>query len=392
MRSRARWAAAAVIAALTGACTTPLAEATSWSAVPLPDGAVAVTVTAYEADLLVGTHSSADPPAPGLLRRQGQSWQPLPVRPTSGYARQATWLSIQAEADGSLVAVGGARGGAHSNVRWTVWRGAPGDGLTEEPQAFEVFGGWGAGDQLAVVATASGPMLVGSWQSAQSGLDVAVWLARGQAWVRQPAAGTARESRPDLIAGPRSATDDGAGAVVVGSVLALRAGSVLQTPAVWTSERGDTGWRRIDLPSGGQAGEAASATCTVGSCAVVGWVGEQVAVWRLEAGVARRVEGLTSIPATSGTPIIAAARSDGRTAVLVGQGSGSVLVTEGSSGWTSRPGPAGNVTAFAVAGPSEYAVTSSVDGTVTLWCFQDGVDGGPGASARAGASSPRSAC
>lgn len=338
-----------------------------WSAVPLPAGVEPVTLTAYGSDLLVGTRTTTDPGAPGLLLRRDGQWTTLPVLPTSGYAQQATWLSIEPEADGSLVAVGGARGGAHANVRWTVWRGRPGEGLTEQVQGFTVFGGWGAGDQLAVLVTSVGPMLLGSWQSDAAGLDAAIWQPEGPRWVRRPSSGTALASRADLLVGARSGVGAGAGALVVGSVIPLGEGGVAQTPAVWMSERGNAGWARTDLPSAGVIGEAVSARCS-GTCIVAGWVGERLALWRLEGPRAARLgEAVVDLPASYRTPIPAPALRDGRAVVLVGEGDTGGLLREGESGWDRQPGPPGTARQFALVGGSGYAVTTTDDGAATLW-------------------------
>lgn len=341
----------------------------AWSALPMPAGVVPVTLTAYGSDVLVGTRTGEDSGAPGLLLRRGDRWVPLPVRPTSGYAQQATWLSIEAEHDGSLVAVGGARGGAHSNVRWTVWRGRPGDGLTEQVQGFTVFGGWGAGDLLAVLVAGSGPMLLGSWQSTGAGLDAAIWLPEGEQWVRQSSEGTALGSRPDLLVGARSGTGLGEGAIVVGSVIPLGDGGGIQAPAAWMSARANAGWRRIDLPSARQAGAASSVSCAA-DCTVLGWVGERLAAWRVDAGGARRLDGIPEVAVSYQTPLAAPALRDSRAIVLVGEGdAGSVLLRERPTGWVASPGPPGTATQLALVGPTLYAVTTSGSGS-TLWTAQ----------------------
>ena len=196
---------------------TPLA----WAAVGLPAGHAPVTLTAYQAGVLVGTHVGDAPGVPGLVALRGASAASLPVTPASPYGKEATWLSIEVTPDGALVAVGGARGGAHSNVRWSVWRGDSG-GLHEQEQVFSTFGGWGAGEQLGVIPTDARPMLLGSWESKGAGLDADIWLPVGQDWVRQDPHGTPLASTATLLVGPRAGAARGRGAVVVGSVVDLR--------------------------------------------------------------------------------------------------------------------------------------------------------------------------
>jgi hypothetical protein len=64
-----------------------------------------------------------------------------------------------------------------------VWSGSD-TGVHEQPQAFSTFSGLGAGDLVDAVLTPAGAALVGSWQSADAGLDIAVWTAEGDTWSR----------------------------------------------------------------------------------------------------------------------------------------------------------------------------------------------------------------
>ena len=58
--------------------------------------------------------------------------------------------------DGAVDLVGGAPAGAHSNTRWSTWRGDAA-GVRELPQPFATFGGWGAGALVSLVQTPSAP-------------------------------------------------------------------------------------------------------------------------------------------------------------------------------------------------------------------------------------------
>ena len=100
-----------------------------------------------------------------------------------------------------VIAIGGANGGAHANVRWTTWAGTAA-GVVELPQSFYTFGGWGAGDLVEAVVTPSGDALVGSWGGARAGLDTAVWTFADRTWTRQDPAGTHSRAPPTCWPGP----------------------------------------------------------------------------------------------------------------------------------------------------------------------------------------------
>ena len=118
-----RWVALAGIAtvcALSSACSPPRGD--DWTALAPPStqvGAV-LTLTTVGDVLVAGTTTGSG--EPGLQVFAAGTWTSRPVRPTTPYGRVAQWLSIVDSSDGGLLAIGGARGGAHSNVRWSVWR------------------------------------------------------------------------------------------------------------------------------------------------------------------------------------------------------------------------------------------------------------------------------
>ena len=142
------------------------------------------------------------PSTPRAPRRRS----PQPAVP---YAPVARWYSVAT--DGTrIIAIGGANGGAHANVRWTTWSGTPA-GVDELLQSFYAFGGWGAGELVDAVITPGGDALVGSWGGAKAGLDAAVWTFADRVWTRQDPAGTALESTATVLVGPRGATRDGDG-------------------------------------------------------------------------------------------------------------------------------------------------------------------------------------
>lgn len=366
MTRGARAAAAASASALALALTACGAPAPAWTAVPLPGDVAAVTLTAYGDALLVGTRATGGVPSPGLVLLRGDDVTSLGVAPATGYGREATWLSVAVDPAGGLVAVGGQRGGAHSNVRWTVWRGSTEAGMTEQEQSFATFGGWGAGELVGAVAAPAGPALVGSWESKQAALDVAVWLPTGTTWIRQESAGTALESTGEALAGPVAATSDGARILVTGSLVRLGDGSVRRQPAVWRSPGGASAWSRVDLPDGGSSGEASAAVCRPGTCVVAGRVDDRVAAWRLDGG-AQRLDGLPDT-AIGDHDALCVAWLAGEEAVLaVPDAAGSRLLRQRGSSWEPLPGPPGPVRSLAIVGRVGYAVAPDSSGVDRLW-------------------------
>ncbi len=330
-------------------------------------GAV-ITLTAIGDRLVAGMVGGDGRPSVDVLR-DGR-WSSLPVSPVSPYGREARWSSIAAGSDGRLVAVGGARGGAHSNVRWSVWRGSVTTGLIEEEQLFSTFGGWGAGELVGPVVTRQGPLLIGSWESARAGLDVAVWLPDGATWLRQSSAGTALESQPDAMLGARSVTPWQSGALISGSVLRLGNGGIRKVPSVWRAQSPRSGWTREELPDSGASGEATAATCEGEGCTVVGSVDGHLAIWRLDAAGSRRLGGIPSVAVRESDEIPAPVFVNGTAVVLVtdhDQAGNSTLIWAGPSGWSRGPGPAGAVVSFAALGATLYAVCRHGDTPWQVW-------------------------
>ena len=176
---------------------------------------------------------SASRPRLTVLEADGGSRE-VEVTAVSPTAFQAKWL-VAAPRGSTVDLVGGAPAGAHSNTRWSTWRGDAA-AVRELPQPFATFGGWGAGALVSLVQTPSAPVIVGSWESGGAGLDIAVWHPQGERWVRASSAGTALAEQPDRRwSSARGATADRDGVLVVGSVTLLGDGSVTQRPAVWRS-------------------------------------------------------------------------------------------------------------------------------------------------------------
>ena len=370
--------AGAVLLVLAGCTTTPgpasvgetgtrvSGPALTWSRVSLPGEAEPVTVTAAGSGLLVGARSVTGRVKPRLIRVASDgSSREVPLVPRSGYAFEARWSSVVSDGH-RIVAVGGAPGGAHSNTRWTTWSGTNA-GVTEIPQPFDTFGGWGAGDLIGPVLTTAGPVVAGSWQGARSGLDAAIWLPSGARWVRQPSAGSALESTPGLLVGPRSATSAGAGVVLAGSALHLADGTVRQSAAVWRSRRLGAGWARVDLPGSGARGEAVSAECSGAGCVVAGYVDDTLALWRLSGSAGVRLRDVPQVAADPRSLIPAPLAFGSRIIEVASAGPHMVVLAGDEQRWILSQGPVGRVAASALAGGWLYVIADPAAGPASLW-------------------------
>ena len=179
----------------------------AFTKVDLPAGSgVPVLLSPAKDTLLIGTRRDGQPLVPGLLRRGPDGTvADIPGQAASPYGLIARWFSIVSDGD-RIFGVGGENGGAHGNVRWSVWNGQP-SAITEKAQAFSTFSGYGSGELTDVVLTPSGPVILGTWQSVKAGYDLATWLPQGDDWNRQESAGTLLESSLDELGFPVSATD-----------------------------------------------------------------------------------------------------------------------------------------------------------------------------------------
>ncbi|GAA2097948.1 hypothetical protein GCM10009841_10580 [Microlunatus panaciterrae] len=349
-----------------------------WSRVALPDG-LDPTVLALlpgsggaAAETLVGAQLTTNPPAPRLLRvTAGETVSPIPLEPVSPYARVAQFRAL--DSDGSrVVALGGRSGGAHGNVRWTVWTGTRA-AVREHPQTFETFGGQQAGALVDIVLTDRGPVVVGSWTGTAGGLDAAVWLPRGDTWLRRDSTGTPLASSKTRLVLARAAVADGAAVVIAGSTIRLADG-VRQGAAVWRADSPDGDWRRTDLPDPGGRSEAQSVACSGDACWVAGQVDGRLALWSLMASSAAR----TTLPDTAVDPSGPAARvvsGPARTVVAYSQdGHSRVLLgpSGGAGGWSRRTGPDGDLVDAVLQQSRLYLLTRRGTGPAELWLAELG--------------------
>ena len=318
----------------------------TWSKVDLPAGAEPVALTASGPDLLIGLRGRSATTAPELLVHtpDGRS-RSVPVRQAGMYEYPTTWYSIAADGD-RLLAISGAHGGAHANVRWMVWTGTK-TGLVERPQPFSTFGGYGAGELYAAVLTPAGSALMGSW-AGKAGHDAAVWLPKDDRWLRQRSTGVL-ESTAGLQVGPRSGTSVGASVVLVGSAIRLAPGVVEQRATLWRSASVNQGWRRLELPDAGQRSEAVAVSCTVRRCLVNGFVDGKLALWTVEGDTATRLPGVPEIAVEDKDDLPAPLDVDGAAVQVISDGGRVKVLRNRDAGWAVRDSEGPQVPAIRVA-------------------------------------------
>jgi hypothetical protein len=337
--------------------------ALEWRELRLPEGLDAVALAGAQDALVVGAQAPSQPRA-RLLVLRGENWREIPVAPESPYAFQARWLSLALHGD-SIEAVGGARGGAHANYRWTAWTGTwagPSPGLKELPQPFGVFGGWGAGDLTGVGFAGDRPFIAGAWQSERTGNDVSVWTRTGARWNRGDSTDTALGSTPTTLNGARSITTTGEGLALAGSVTDLGAGSVTVVPAVWRMSVARAEWAVTRLPASGNLAEAHGAACQGQDCLVAGVDDGRLAVWDL-AGDSASAKPIPQVA----VPDEAAVPPPVRTSAIQAVAAPGRLVLRSTSGWTQRTAPPGEPTALAAVRDTLYLVTTDASGHGRLW-------------------------
>jgi hypothetical protein len=339
----------ATLAACSGKDKPAAAPAVAWSKVDVGT-AEPVVLRAYGDQLLVGLRHRGARVVPEVVLLDGDQRTPIAVKPNpaSPYASEAIWYSIAYDGK-QLLALGGAAGGAHSNVRWTVWTGSVRTGLVEHPQEFNTFGGQSAGALYGAVITPSGGRaLLGSWGGVETGNDGAVWLPQGDAkWIRQDPAKTALQSTPSLLVGPSFGTTLGDSIVLVGSSVRLAPNVVAQEAAVWRSTKLNQGWSRVALPEPGDRSQAVTASCAK-DCVISGYVDGQLAIWQLDsAGTAKRLAGVPSIPVGDKDKLPPPIVDGGKIVQIVAQDNKVKVLTGQDGSWTvheSSDGPAGAVT------------------------------------------------
>ena len=250
-----------------------------------------------------GTAARAGPPRARTAGSPRSRPQPPPA--TGAWRPGTRWPPTATGSSG----IGGDRGGAHGNVRWSVWTGSAA-GVAEHSQAFSTFGGWGAGDLIDAVLTPGGSAVVGSWQSDDAGQDVAVWTPEGDTWVRRSSTGTALQSTRSAAVGspPRRPRSGRASSSRAGGSRPGRA----RARHRWCGSRaGRAGWTKTVLPDAGKAGAAAAIRCAAATCAVSGRWTECWRCGSLADGRWSRVQGLPPIPVGDADQLAAPLDPDG---------------------------------------------------------------------------------
>jgi hypothetical protein len=302
-----------------------------------------------------------------VLRNGTLTSVPVEPQPESPYAPLARWFSI-AVADDAVEVVGGARGGAHANYRWTVWSGTwSGDQprLVELPQPFGVFGGWGAGDLTGVAFAGSEPVIAGAWQSERTGNDVSLWTRSGNRWGRLSSTGSPLGSTPQALNGARSITTTGDGLALAGSVTELGGGRVSSEPALWTSPGANGPWRLTKLPADDPLAEAHAVRCSEEDCVAVGVDEGLLTIWDVRGTeVERATVPAKPVPRDQAVPAPVTLRGEDFVAV------GGSLLQRTPAGWVERTGPGGTPSAAATAGDTLYVLTVEGDGRSRLWSAQ----------------------
>ncbi|GAB3928570.1 hypothetical protein GCM10029976_026600 [Kribbella albertanoniae] len=271
------------------------AQTISWEKVDV--GAEPVALAEHDGQILVGVKHKGAKVVPGIVVLNGSERKTVTVRPSasSPYSFEAIWYSIAWDGK-RVLGLGGASGGAHGNVRWTVWTGSVDAGLQEHPQTFDTFNGLSAGQMTSAVLTPAGEALTGSWEGVVTGLDAAVWLPQANnKWLKQDSAKTPLQNTKNLLVGTGYATAYGEGLVLTGSQVRLEPNVVQQGAAIWRSEKLAQGWTRIELPDPGERSQANTATCA-DTCVISGFVENKLAIWRYDGAKAQRLTGVPAIP------------------------------------------------------------------------------------------------
>jgi hypothetical protein len=337
--------------------------ALQWTPVVLPESMNPRSLAVSGHDLLIGGRSSVGGDHPALAAIAGDgTTRSVPLKPNSPYAKTADLVSLDADAS-EVVALGAAHGGAHSNFRWTVWRGTAA-GLADHPQTFETFGGQSAGGLTDIVQTQAGPVIAGSWSAASGkGLDAAVWLPKGDRWVRSPSAGTPLANTDLVQVAPWSAAAHGQGMVITGSLITFADG-LQQTAAVWAWPSRSADWSVTRLPDAGKRSEALAARCRK-TCWVSGYVDDQVALWQVGSGEPVRESLPSGLLVDGGTRTVVTA--DGRPGVVFSRAGRSTLVIQNQTGWSTFAAPDGTVLDAITFGDRVYLILGADAATTRLW-------------------------
>lgn len=354
--------ALAVVLLVCGACAPPPPRDTHlWWSDATPQGVMPSALAITEAGLVVaGTDVAGAVPA--LVRADGAA---IPLVATEPYAASAGLVGVVASTDPArLYAIGGRSGGAHGNVRWTVWDGPLAGPVSSRPQEFFTFGGQDAGPLLGVVMAKGQPVIVGS-RGDEGGPLAGLYMASGTTWHQLETPALLRSGKGGIL-GFTAATGTGDEVVIVGDVVTADVTGTVQTPALFHGTPGGT-WARVDLPvpEPRKPGlkHATAVACTLEACWVAGWSGGPMA-WRvsLADGSVLATSSLAGDAPTDTDPTALVALVDRRPVVVTNAATPTIAVGCGAT-WTTLPAPRA-VTAVIGEGTDLYVVAGT---TPRLW-------------------------
>jgi hypothetical protein len=327
----------AILLVLAG-CSSAAGNAVGFTPVDLT--ATPEALTTHGDMLVIGTRPSDHPEL--VTRSKDGTLTNVRLTPATPYGKEAHWYGLSSDG-ATITGVGGERGGAHGNVRWSAWTGDTRQ-IIEKPQGFSTFGGYGAGELIGVVRTKQGPFIIGTWQSAKAGLDIAVWTYSADTWSRQPSLGTVLESSQELLRFPLAVTPDGDGALVAGWQISQGTPSA----AVWRFD--GTIWTTATLPDGDAA---LAGRCWDGTCHVVGRSKGKLAWWKSGAGDTWTKVKTPDIPVGDDADLSAPVPVNGVPTLVIDH-NGVKLVSEQDE----RPadGPTGEVKAAETAGGQVFVI------------------------------------
>ena len=140
--ARMRRLTLAVLLVLTGCSSGGADNAVGFTAVDLT--ATPEALATHNDLLVIGTRPVDHPEL--VTRSSDGRVSNSRLTPATPYGKEAHWYGITSDGT-TITGVGGERGGAHGNVRWSAWTGDT-RAITEKPQAFSTFGGYGAGELI----------------------------------------------------------------------------------------------------------------------------------------------------------------------------------------------------------------------------------------------------
>lgn len=344
-----------------------------WQRVELPGPGRVVALTGTPDGVLVGRYDPAARVRPSLdlLTPDGTTREVRMRTSWKESGREAELVSVSAF-DDEVVVLGGARAGAHSNVRWTVWSGST-EQVSEQPQRFETFGGWDAGSLTGTAISRSGPLILGSWANrSRHGLDVAVWQQRGEEWSQPAGAGRALQASGTRQPSPGAVTALPSGYLAVGWVTVLEP-KIRDVAVLWTATEPAGPWRTMTFPRTDEGIERPTAVaCSKDHCAVAGRSGDDVVVWQvpLEDGAPTVVTPPRTV-ATGAlhtqSPTIAVAATADVDVVAFSEGESTRVVDLGGEDDDSATDLPGHLAAMTTQPDASVLLATTRDGTTQAW-------------------------